>query len=84
MKKKHFEDGTYDYPLQNYKNFNHIHMFANFFLVHLNAKTLFWDANDDSNSDLIHSILQSLFLLFEPLIGIYELLLGGVEVALKF
>ena len=39
--------------------------------------------HDDSNSDLILSILHSLFLLFEPLIVIHELLWGGDEVALK-
>ena len=70
--KEHLKDGTYYYPLQNYKNFNRIHMFANFM------------QHDDSNSDLIRSILQSLFLFFEPLIGIHELLLGSLEVALKF
>ena len=71
--KRHFEDGTYHYPLQNYKKINHIHVQKHSRLKLDSQNSLQGMQHEDSNSDFILSILQSLFLLFEPLIGIHVL-----------
>ena len=54
--KKHFEDGTYHYPLQNYKKINHIHVQKHSRLKLDSQNSLQGMQHDNSNSDFILSI----------------------------